>query len=263
MAPAVQCKDKQEIKTEKPKNIRDILSCRSDLSTFLVHLTRDEDGKSAKDKLRLIVNDWIIKAKSPFGSAVRKLKDKNKNTDSQRCVCFTETPIEHLRLLVGKIKGRKYMFGSYGVAIPKKLARRLSVNPIWYVDMTKDCNFLMDNINTLIQEAIKSDDFNSKPIAKIGPFVEQMGDWRKTSGKRKEFWWEREWRHLGDLKLPEKVILICPENEREEFQNICKEKKKDITCVDPYWSLEQIIAYLVGFNKYDVDYFSNEETTPF
>jgi hypothetical protein len=40
-------------------------------------------------------------------------------TDSQNCVCFTETPLEHVNLLTGEIEERNCQFGPDGLIIPK------------------------------------------------------------------------------------------------------------------------------------------------
>jgi hypothetical protein len=51
----------------------------------------------------------------------------------------------------------------------------------------------------------------SAPILRLTPFIEQMGN---PSG-RKEFWWEREWRHVGDLSFgtDDIVVVFAPEDE--------------------------------------------------
>jgi Protein of unknown function (DUF2743). len=151
-------------------DIKDVLARRSDLSTFIVHLTRDYNDHNAKENLKSIIRSWVIEARSPYGSA------KDKNVDSQKCVCFTETPLEHIHLLIKKIKGRSYEFKPYGVAITKKLARKNKVNPVWYVEATDKQSSLMRSINELIQKT--NGTFDSSTISKITPFIEQMGDWQ-------------------------------------------------------------------------------------
>lgn len=49
------------------------------------------------------------------------------------------------------------------------------------------------------------------PLLRITPFIEQMG---KPGLTRKEFWWEREWRHAGDLDLglSDIVAVFVPED---------------------------------------------------
>jgi len=128
-------------------DIRTVLSRRSDLSTFIVHLTRDENGDSANDRLESIVKSWKIQARNAFGTALSRLSEDGPSADSQKCVCFTETPLEYLHLLVGKIRGRSRQLAPYGVAITKKLARMKGVNPVWYVDQTPGHDWLTRDID--------------------------------------------------------------------------------------------------------------------
>ena len=230
--------------------IEDILARRSDLSTFLVHLTRSGDSISAKDRLKQIVHEKKLKVSNPFGHAVQRLSQARLPTDSQRCVCFTETPLEHVALLLGEIEGRSFDFEPYGIAITKKQGRQLGVNPVWYVDITPaGHDWLSNSINKLVETAIATGNFDESPVAKITPFIEQMGSSGSSSGApyRKEFWWEREWRHVGDLSLPKRFIILCPGNETGAFDTDSESK-----FIDPAWSLEQIIANLAGFNAVDI-----------
>jgi hypothetical protein len=235
-------------------NIREILRSRSDLSTFLVHFTRDLDDISGKDRLRLILQQHTIKATKPMGHAVRRLSDSHLSANSQRCVSFTETPLEYAHLLIEDIEGRDCHFRPYGIAIPKKLGRRYGFNPVWYVDITPGHNWLSGQIEVLIDNAIQSGNFDESEIGKLTPFIEQMGT---GPGYRKEFWWEREWRCAGDYLLPRKTIVLCPEIEHAEFNEILETGGLALSCkfVDPFWSLEQIIARLAGFSADEVDVF--------
>lgn len=54
-------------------DIQRLLARRTDLSTFLVHLTRDGPGETAKQRLISILTSHTIEARSPFGHAVSKL----------------------------------------------------------------------------------------------------------------------------------------------------------------------------------------------
>jgi hypothetical protein len=190
------------------RTIREIIARRTDLGTFLVHLTRGDDPRESLESM-LAANR--IEARSPFGSAWQKLRDADLPTESQNCVCFTETPLEHTHLLLGEILGRDIQLKPYGIAFPKKLGRRIGVNPVWYVDITPGHDWLMNPVNSLIDDAIETGEFPWSAIEKIAPFVEQMG--HQPGGFTKEFWWEREWRHRGDLFLPGRVIVLCPEAE--------------------------------------------------
>jgi hypothetical protein len=238
----------------RTQDIRTIIARRADLSTFIVHLTRDDDVHSAKGRLRLILKHGRIKAKSAFGAAVTRLRSNDENSDSQKCVCFTETPLEYLHLLVGKIDGRDYDFGPYGIAITKKLARKKGVNPVWYVDITPGHNWLMTPVNKLIDRC--NGDFDTSDVSKIAPFIEQMGTGKngmRYRPYRKESWWEREWRHVGDFSLPKRVLLVYPEDHFSEFEGLAKKSGRGAKCIDPQWGLEQIIASLAGFAKEDIE----------
>jgi hypothetical protein len=62
--------------------------------------------------------------------------DDDPAQQSQRVVCFSETPLEHVYSLVADIEGRQINLEPYGIALTKLVARRIGVNPVWYVDMT-------------------------------------------------------------------------------------------------------------------------------
>lgn len=235
--------------------IDEILSQRSDLSTFLVHLTKQTEEYSAKEVLTKILADRTIKARSPFGQAISQLKPTKIRTDSQRCVCFTETPLAHLKLLTGTIELRQVKLEPYGIALPKKLGRKGGANPVWYLDMTPGApEWLPPAINEIIGQAIAKGDtkeFEEHPISKIAPFIEQMGTWE---GRKKEFWWEREWRKRGDFSLPQRIIVIAPEAEHEEIKVTIEahDYHKRTSLIDADWSLEQVIGRLAGFSTADL-----------
>lgn len=239
-------------------DIQQLLTRRSDLGTFLVHLTREyPNGTSAKENLKSILNDRIIEARNPYGSAVSRLKELKartaSNLDSQKVVCFTETPFEHVYLLTEKIQGRKFKFGPYGIAITKRGARMWGVNPVWYLDITPGHDWLTTPLAKIIDKEIRSGKFATSHIGKLTPYIEQMGTGEDYF---KEYWWEREWRYRGDFHLTMKFIIICPE---ADYQEICDDARDSLPpnprFIDPNWSLEQIIGRLGGFSPEDVDPF--------
>lgn len=238
------------------KKIKEVIARRTDLSTFLVHLTRSQGEVTAKDCLKKILKDKEILAKSAFGMAKEGLSQNANLLNSQNCVCFTETPLEYLHLMIGEIEGRQCDFSPYGVAITKNLGRKLSLNPIWYVDITPGHDWLTEPINQLIDDVKNETDLEKCPILKIAPFIETMGS-SKGMGKgyRKEFWWEREWRHVGNFRLPPTKIILCPENEFSEFNDFIDKNtiyRQTYSLVDPNWGLEEIIARLAGFSKDEI-----------
>lgn len=242
------------------KKIQEIIARRTDLSTFLVHLTRTHKGITAKERLKNILENDRVKAESAFGMAREVLEKEKAALDSQKCVCFTETPLEYLNLIIGEIEDRQCNFAPYGIAITKKLGRQEGVNPVWYLDITPGHDWLTKPIDSLINSAVDNGTIEESDILKITPFIEQMGVGNKRFGSsyKKEFWWEREWRHVGDFLLPNNKIIICPEEEFEEFRSFIKEKidwYQTYSLIDPSWGLEEIIARLAGFGKKDVELF--------
>jgi hypothetical protein len=237
-----------------PRKISEVISRRTDLGTFLVHLTR---GDNARANLESMLRSQAIEARSPFGAAFRALNDAGLATDSQKCVCFTETPLEHGHLLLQEIEGRRLEFAPYGVALPKKVGRQRGVNPVWYVDITPGHEWLMNPINDLVMTEIRESGFEGSSIEQIAPFIEQMGTRNEggPSDYRKEFWWEREWRHRGNIYLPNRLIVLCPEDEIEHFRDVVDgdEMCPKAAYMDPRWGLEQIIARLAGFSASATD----------
>lgn len=248
--------------------IRDLLARRSDLSTFVVHLTRTTD-RSARSNLESILQDMRIRAKSPFGPACVGLKSAllDDCLDCQHTVCFTETPLEHLHLFLEPITDlkRSCVFEPYGIAFTKRLARETGLNPVWYTDITAGArhDWLMKPVNQLIDEAIQdvqsrrkrgelTAHFKDYPIAKLAPFVEQMGS---GSGYRKEFWWEREWRHRGDYLLPPRFIIIAPQDEHDDIAKVAEGKWLAPVLIDARWGLEDIIGHLAGFSPIQIEPF--------
>jgi hypothetical protein len=159
---------------------------------------------------------------------------------------------------------RKCTFAPYGIAFTKRIARETGVNPVWYTDITANGHeWLMNAVNHLINAAVKDliqsrsqgDDeahFNDYSIAQIAPYIEQMGTGPRY---RKEFWWEREWRHRGDYPLPARFIIVAPESEHEEIAEIAGQKYTLPVLIDPHWGLEEIIGRLAGFTPAQVGSF--------
>lgn len=192
--------------------IQDLLNRRSDLSTFVVHLTKATAQGTASDNLKSILAAGCIEARSAMGWT-RGLAASDK--DCMKVVCFSETPLEHVYSLFTEIPNRRVQLSGYGLAFTKTAARLRGANPIWYVDMTpgQDAQWQIAAALDVLRDAAKEHaaGFAATPLAKILPFIEQMGTWTATS--RKEFWWEREWRHLGSLTFrpAEIALVLCPE----------------------------------------------------
>jgi hypothetical protein len=239
--------------------IREVLNRRTDLSTFVVHLTREREGLSARQALDAIASNRVLRAQTPLGWAKSEDDAADATKQTQRVVCFSETPLEHIYSLVADIEGRDIHLAPYGLAFTKLVARRMGINPVWYVDMTPGRDWVIRNaIESLRDAAIARGDFHGQDVARLTPFFEQMGTWPQ---RQKEFWWEREWRHVGDMPLPDQgIIWLCPEAEIEQLVDAGGVALSPV--IDPRWGLEQIIAHLAGFSLDDVTPFAPHRAPP-
>jgi hypothetical protein len=109
-------------------NIRDVLNRRTDLSTFVVHLTRERDGMTARQAFWGIAADQRIRALSPMGWAKDQDDDGDPARQSQRVIAFSETPLEHIYSLVTEIENRLIRLEPYGLAFTKMAARRMGIS---------------------------------------------------------------------------------------------------------------------------------------
>ena len=116
--------------------IRSILHRRTDLSTFIVHLTRRMPNYGPQDALVDIARSGRLEAGTALAWAKAQDDRNDRTKQSQRAVCFSETPLEHINLMIGDIQGRRVVMEPYGVALTKLKARKLGINPVWYVDCT-------------------------------------------------------------------------------------------------------------------------------
>jgi hypothetical protein len=252
-----------------PTSITDLLQRRSDLSTFLVHLSRAGAGRSARDNILSILQTRTIEARNVYGIG-KKLAAIDANTKAtQVVVCFTETPLEHVWMMCEDIENRPNGFEPYGVAVTKSWARASAVNPVWYLDITIGHDWLTGPVNELIEIAVSGEAVRPTPagyppehlsaaesqIARLAPFIEQMG---KPGNTRKEWWWEREWRHVGDLTVPwdELVAVFAPAEDHDAFRAELRRRFEavarrpafidEMQLLDPRWGLERMIAALAG-----------------
>jgi hypothetical protein len=233
------------------RDIRDVLLQRSDLSSFLVHFTRrTEDGKSAHSNLKRILRTKTIEARNAFGPA-KSLRRKDR--ESQQCVSFSEVPLEHIDCLTFEIPRRRIRLSPFGLAFSKMRGRERGANPVWYVDITPGHDFLTKAVNEMIEASQADGGFRESPLARICPFMEQMGTGTRCAdgeNYQKEFWWEREWRHVGDFHFGESDIAFgfAPVSYIEEFEKLMRHsRRRSVRFVDPRWSTERMIGHLARY----------------
>ncbi len=158
----------------------------SDLSRWLVHLTRSEED------LISILKSGRIEAPIPYGAGKRYSIVRNRH----RSVCLTEIPLHEL--------GRMTTKRPWGIVFDKeRLRAKFNAQPVWYVS---DPSPQWDALNAAMQEAHSNVD---SPIWKLTPFIERV---RSRHNKVPNDWrWEREWRVRGDLEfdLAEVAMIVA------------------------------------------------------
>lgn len=251
--------------------IEELLHRRSDLSTFLVHLTRAGGTSTARQNLISMIggdDDGVsaIQARSPYGPA----RDYDKYLGlvaTQKAVCFTETPLEHIWMMLEDIERRTVNFEPWGLVTTKAAARAAGCSPVWYTNKaatnwtTNPIRYVRQMIDEAVARShdangtIVADKLQEEPVFRITPFVEDMGP--AIDGTPKEFWWEREWRHIGDYSLgfPSRIVaILAPEGEHESVRQELAglqipERWHTRPLLDPKWGLERMIATLSGVNE--------------
>ncbi len=244
-------------------DVEKLLQRRTDLSTFLVHLTRDDSEANEESRAEENLLSMAAAAAHRGQDRIRAcpglcphLADSD---HTQNVVCLSETPLEHLWMLCRPIDGRSAPMSHYGWVFRRDEVRRRRSNPVWYLDTTQagGVEWLTKPFLNLMTEALRRSRVNGhfdaalmaqQHIFKITPYLETMGQGRTY---RKDFHWEREWRHVGHLDFTPRdiVAVLAPEPRHEflaqQFAQLRPEWGSDPRpFLDPEWSLERSIAEL-------------------
>jgi hypothetical protein len=243
------------------QTIESRLSQRTDLSPYLVHFTRDTKNPlaAARDNLLSILQSKRLEARNTHAMTRDLAASFPEVAATQNTVSFTETPLEHARMMCADIEGRRMQFNGYGLAFTKALARRRGVNPVWYLDITPGHGWLTEPVKQLVADAVATATpcdaegpdpamLAKAPILQLTPFIDQMGN---PAGTPKEFSWEREWRHVGhfDFTRDDLVAVLAPEHEHETMRDLMTGWRRGYkttmpTFIDVNWEPARITAAL-------------------
>lgn len=228
------------------RSIQDVKQARGDLSTFMVHLTKDiknNDGSiiPAKNNLMSILEMTTIEARNPKGMCYNWSK-LEKVRAYMNAVCFTETPIEYLKYLFA-IDGRDVNLEPYGIVFTKNLLQEQGANPVFYINTYTNGQSLKKAICKLINEL--EDKGTMDNINEMLAFLDIFG--KTADGKLYDFYWEREWRHRGNFHFytTDVVLGLC---KKEDFPDF-KGRFPGIKFISPYMSLDEIIQQITGGDK--------------
>ncbi len=219
---------------------------RNDMSTFLVHLTRNtEDGRTAKENLIDIICSRVIEPRNSKGLfyAVDEVKHQVKS------VCFNETPLSCIKYMLGKLHGRDIELSHYGLVFSKDFLMQKGANPVFYVNTYADQNRKQALIDTIRQLPIDRQ-------REIAPYIDIFG-WTNAGGEIYDFQWEHEWRYSGNFGFEWKDIIfgLCEDEYIDEVEQLFE---KEIRFVSPFMSLEEIVGRLV-LNREESKYLNYAE----
>lgn len=220
------------------RNIEDILYFRSDISPFLIHLTRKYNGKTEKQNLENILENKSLVASenlvsiASFGIDYKSLMSSDKDRFF-RAVCFTETPLSEIHCLL-EITGRQVDLKPYGLVFVREALEQRCVSPVLYLNNeNSDQTQVIRDLCTLIETAPTTAEQVLPLISVFGNKITPPSSSSPSSG-RIDFRWEREWRYpayRGDFcfNADDVFIGICPHEEIKNFETIFPE----VDFIDP------------------------------
>lgn len=209
------------------RSIEEILLFRSDLSPFLVHLTKQTPNSSAKDILHTILDERTLKAgasevsDAKYGGWTNNLEDDDRSK-LLNAVCFTETPLNEIHCLLD-IAYRNINLEPYGIVFMKDRLKVRDVSPAIYINNERG------NKNLLIQALYRLHEEFPGEAKQLLPLISVFGEKimhpaaESPPVGRVDFIWEREWRYpkvSGDLEftVDDLFMGICPHEEIPEFE---------------------------------------------
>jgi hypothetical protein len=147
---------------------------RGDISDRLIHLTRDFEDKTAKQRFHDILSSQRL---------------KGGNTDVRgpfKCICFSETPISSIAQLIAR-QSKEMRYSSYGFMFAKEYLFGLGARPVIY-EPEKEYHLLPDEIKY------------------------RHVRFELSSNKITDLTWEREWRLKSDELILDtlKTTVIVP-----------------------------------------------------
>jgi hypothetical protein len=163
-----------------------------------------------------------------FGSDLER-PDNASLREKFKVVCFTETPIDLIDVLLMDLEGRRFRPKPFGLVFTKDFIRERGGNPVFYAGAS-----LFDSLWEIYSDA-KARSFNRED----NRFLSLVNKCDDTI----DFHWEREWRVVGDLQfnLTDIYCALCPEEEMEYFER----KFTGVPFIDPHWGINQILGKLV------------------
>lgn len=209
---------------------------RNDLSRFVVHLTRDDTGQTARERFEAIVRERNIRAWRPHCLHMDRIP--RDHWHRYAVCCFMEVPLSELHLMTRPIAGRRICYGDYGFVFSREFLVSKAAQPAMYVN-SYGGNGLVREAADRVFDLAKEEGFADGTVGRLLPYLNAMHEGY-------DFAWEREWRVLGDLPFgfEDLVCVILPEEGEDGLQEELLEN--GVPAVSPGWTAERIVAELSG-----------------
>lgn len=214
------------------RSIDQILRFRSDISPFLVHLTKrtglswNKSSRTAHQNLRSILESSELRPGSaPVSDAqygYAKFLSERRKKELFGATCFTETPVSEIHCLF-EIAYRSIHLEPYGLVFVKTALAECGVSPVLYLNnITGTTDSVFQALASLI-DSHPDEARNILPLISVfGKKVKPPNAPRRQPGSI-DFRWEREWRYPaihGPFCFDHDDVFIglCPHGEIDEFE---------------------------------------------
>ncbi len=232
------------------RNIQNLLHFRTDISPFLVHLTRQSSDKTARDNLVSILDcEALIASGRPISDARYAAPMKDAADEKLfGAISFSETPISEVHTLF-EIGSRTVKLEPYGLVFLKQRLARRGVSPVIYI------NNEQEDQDQVVAALVSLRTTHRAAAERILPLVSVFGGKLKPlggthQGGRVDFTWEREWRYPAssgyfDFTREDIFIGLCPHEDIPFFQR----HYPRIGFIDPRRNVKWYAAKLIKSRK--------------
>lgn len=238
------------------REIQEILNFRTDISPFLVHLTREYNGIAARENLENIIKEKTLRQSGKRVSDARFGIDDREFEEEERkqlfgAICFTETPLNEVHCLL-EIQRRNFDLKPYGLVFMKERLSKRGVAPVFYLNNKMGDKDGVLRVLCSLGESNKTKEESKKILPLIAFFGKHITPPNARAPKNGEhdFLWEREWRYpyiCGNLVFTEEDVFVglCPHEEIGQFEK----QFSPIKFVDPIRNMKWYAPTLVESRK--------------
>ncbi|HTQ39422.1 MAG TPA: hypothetical protein VMJ32_10355 [Pirellulales bacterium] len=222
----------------------DVIEHREDVSRFMIHLTRDDSnewkggGGTARQNFLDIYRQRTILALRAHCLHAWKM------TSSQemkcRVACFSAMPLSSIKHIAKPIQCRQIGLEPYGFVFKRNFIIEKGGQEVTNVNSYAGNDAVRASYDRAFEIAAKNN-FTGKLWRQL-PFVSAMNE-------RYDFFWEREWRVLGNVEFiySDLVCVILPEDSNGPLKFGLAQK--GISWISPEWGLERIVEELADQQK--------------